>query len=105
MSHTESLLEYKYPTFSFDSDTELKLPASGELTVKFKRRSSTAHEKNGKQDFHYIIEVCELVSASEEKNISPSKKDTSAADALDGLMKKAQKEKAPTKADADEDYE
>lgn len=76
-----------FPTIHFEGPEELGLPPEGMMLVKYrvKREVETTHPP----DRHWYscdIEVQRLMGAEADKDLRPSKRDTSAEDALDKLM-------------------
>jgi hypothetical protein len=77
-----------YPTIHFEGPEELGLPEHGTMLVhyKVKREVETKHPP----DRHWYscdIEIRKICGAEAEKDMRPSKRDTSAEDSLDRLMK------------------
>lgn len=94
MSHSGSMPtplrdddEY-YPSFHFTGEEKLDIPHEGEMTIRYKKTSSSMSE--GKDGKHYscTIEVREIVSVEGKKGAeAPSKRDRTAEESLDKLMK------------------
>jgi len=55
-----------YPTFSFTSQEDHGLPDEGELTVKFKKVSSTEEKNGGKTSYRCTVEVQKILDVEEE---------------------------------------
>jgi hypothetical protein len=77
-----------YPSVHLSGDEELDLPEEGTITFKFKiRREASSKGENGKLRYECDLDLTKLVAAEGEKDARPSKRDTSAEDSLDKLMK------------------
>jgi hypothetical protein len=98
--------EPDYPTLHLDGKTELHLPKEGEITFHYCLVSETSSEnKKGEHRYQCTLEIKELCSVEGEKDERPSRRDTSAEDSLDSLMKKKQEEEeSDDDDDDDEDY-
>lgn len=75
----------EYPTthLEFKAGEGVEIPKDGTITFKF----HLANKSEGDKRCSYTIDLKELVSVTGEKDIRPSKRDTSAEDALDKLAK------------------
>jgi hypothetical protein len=103
-SQTDSPREPDYPILHLDGKTELHLPKEGEITFHYCLISETSSEnKKGEHRYQCTLEIKELCSVEGEKDERPSRRDTSAEDSLDSLMKKKQEE-AEGDDDDDDDY-
>lgn len=80
--------EKHYPSFTYDGPTELGLPESGTMTIRYKEVRREESKRNGVERYSCTIEVQEILSAKGERDERPSKVDKSTEDALDGLMRK-----------------
>ena len=82
-----------YPRFHYSGPQELDLPDEGEMTIKFRKVSETESKReDGSEWYECSIEVqciCECDGKDEVE--PPSKRDTSAEDALDTLARALQK--------------
>jgi hypothetical protein len=58
--------ELYYPSLYLDWDGKYDLPEEGEMTVKFKRRSVTNSERDGKKHQSVELEILSIEDASEE---------------------------------------
>jgi len=85
--------EPDYPTFHYDGKKELDLPDEGEMTIKFRKVSSTSSvNKSGEHRYACTIEVqsiCDVEGADDEDNAPAHGSDKSVSDLLDSLMEKA----------------
>lgn len=75
-----------YPTVHL-SLKEAEIPASGEITFKFRRVEKTETERNGVERCSYTLELTKLTECcccEDEPRKSPSRE---SEDALDALMK------------------
>jgi hypothetical protein len=83
---SDSEKKLHYPTFTYEGPEELDLPEEGILEIRFKKRRETSKvREDGKHWYECEIEVrciCEVESEEEE---APTRRDTSAEDALDAL--------------------
>jgi hypothetical protein len=101
---SESKKKY-YPTIHFSEDSPPEFPEEGEMTVKYKKVSSTTRETDGKKVYECTLEIQELISAEgsdEGEDESPTKSYDEAGDALDKLA--AEKSKSKKKKNSDEGY-
>lgn len=75
----------EYPTahLEFKSGDDTELPKDGTITFKY----HLSNKSEGDKRCSYTLDLKELVSVTGEKDIRPSKRDTSAEDALDKLAK------------------
>lgn len=87
----------EYPTahLEFKSGEDTELPKDGTITFKY----HLSNKSEGDKRCSYTLDLKELVSVTGEKDNRPSKRDTSAEDALDKLAK----EKSDKNSDG-EDY-
>jgi hypothetical protein len=78
-----------YPSLhlEFVGDDAVDFPKDGKVTFEYHLASETESDRNGKERCSYTLEIRKLLKVEGEKDIRPSKSDTSAADALDKLMK------------------
>jgi hypothetical protein len=92
-----------YPTLhlEFTGDDAVDFPKDGKVEFEYHLSSETESDRNGKKRCSYTLEIRKLLDVEGEKDIRPSKTDTSAGDALDKLMKA--KESA-SDDDGDESY-
>lgn len=83
--------EKHYPAFHIESDKPLELPGDeGEMTIKFKKTSSSHSKSDGHERYSCTIEVREIVSAEgDEGNSAPAKnRGKDSENALDAIRKK-----------------
>ncbi len=85
--------EPEYPSFHYEGEKELELPDEGEMTIHFRKTSSTSSvDKDGKHHYACTVEVqsfCDVDGADDNEDISPAHgSDKSVSDLLDGLMEK-----------------
>ena len=85
-----------FPTIHFEGPEELDLPSCGTMLVEFevKREVETRQPESGKHWYQCDIAIKKIISAEAEKDISPSRRDRSAEDNLDRLMKEHEAEEA-----------
>jgi hypothetical protein len=80
-----------YPTFHYSGPEDLDLPTDGEMTIDFRKVSETSRvNPDGSHWYECTIEVREIneVDADEDDDVEPpTRRDTSAEDNLDRLMK------------------
>jgi hypothetical protein len=85
-----------YPTFHYDGKKELDLPDEGEMTIKFRKVSSTSSvNKEGEHRYACTIEVrsvCDVEGESDDESPAHGS-DKSVSDLLDSLMKKAMEDR------------
>jgi len=75
-----------FPAFTFYYDEPRQFPEEGTMVIKYcLLRSDSDNRRPEDSKYSCTIAVEELVSAEGEKDMSPSKRDTSASDALDKL--------------------
>jgi hypothetical protein len=87
--------EEYFPEFTFREAGEPEFPESGTMVIKY-NKVRTSYDKKSKKPYQCTIEVKEIVSANGEKGVeAPAKSDRTTEDALDGLLKKKQKESNP----------
>lgn len=81
-----------YPSFHYTGEEKLDIPHEGEMTIRYKKTSSSMIEgKDGKM-YSCTVEVREIVSVEGKKGAeAPSKRDRSAEESLDKLMAEKQK--------------
>ena len=93
-----------YPSFHYTGSEELGIAKEGAMTVKYKVVSTEESDRNGKHKYECTVEVHEIVSAKGEDDDDerPARSNTSAADALDALMKAAVEQHESGENDADE---
>lgn len=88
--------EPDYPSFHYDGKKELDLPDEGEMTIKFRKVSSTSSvNKAGEHRYACTIEVrsiCDVEDGDEDDSPAHGS-DRSVSDLLDSLMEKATKER------------
>lgn len=85
--------EKYYPSFHFSDDEPLDIPHEGEMTIRYKKTSSTMSE-NREGETHYMctVEVQEIVSVEGKKGAAaPSKRDRTAEESLDKIMSEKEK--------------
>lgn len=80
-----------YPSFHYSGPKELDLPDEGEMTIRFKKVSSSKNESNGKTHHSCTVEVLKIVSVSEAEAEPVREKKTE--EALDDLAKEKMAEK------------
>jgi hypothetical protein len=80
-----------YPEFTYSGDKELELPEEGEMVIKFRTVRETEDVREGR--YTCTVEVLSIEKVKGEKDNRPSKRDTSAEDALDTLAKAFGKDK------------
>jgi len=92
-----------YPTIHFTEDEPPEFPSEGEMTVKYKKVSSTTRETDSKKVYECTLEIQKIISAeeSESEDESPTKSHDEAGDALDKLAAEKSKLK---KKNSDEGY-
>lgn len=78
-----------YPTvhLEFEGEDAYDFPKDGTVTFQYHLVSKTESTRGGKKRCSYTLEVRKLGSVKGEKDIRPSKRDTSTEDNLDRLMK------------------
>lgn len=83
----------EYPTLhlEFSGEDAYDFPKDGTVTFQYHLASETESDRNGKKRCSYTLEIRKLSGVKGEKDIRPSKTDTSASDALDKLMKEKEK--------------
>ncbi len=93
----ESPMEMKpqdhYPTFHYEGPEELDLPDHGAMLVHYKVKREV--ETKNPPDRHWYscdVEIRKILGAEAEKDMRPSKRDTSAEDNLDRLMKEREEQ-------------
>lgn len=84
-----------YPTAHYEGPEELDLPPHGTMVVHYRvlrEEEIKLPQKPEGHDHWYRcdIQLRRIISAEAEKDIRPSKRDTSAEDNLDSLMRNAQ---------------
>jgi hypothetical protein len=88
--------EPDYPTFHYDGRKELDLPDEGEMTIKFRKVSSTSSvNKEGEHRYACTIEVqsiCDVEDGDEDDVEAPvNTRGNGTADALDKILTTMQK--------------
>lgn len=85
-----------YPRFHYSGPKELDLPDEGEMTIKFRKVSETESKReDGSEWYECSIEVrCICDCGESEEMEAPTKRDTSAEEALDTLARALQKSKS-----------
>jgi hypothetical protein len=91
--------EPSYPTFHYEGKEELDLPDEGEMTITFRKTSSTSSvDKKGEHRYACTIEVqsiCDVEDGDEDDIEAPAHgSDKSVSDLLDDMMKKHVEAKA-----------
>lgn len=76
-----------YPTIHFEGPEELGLPEHGTMLVHYKVKREVETKTPQGDWYSCDIEVRKILGVEAEKDIRPSKRDTSAEDALDNLMR------------------
>lgn len=94
---SEGPSEDRYPEVHLETKEGLGLPKSGTITFRYDTESETSR----KGSYSCTLSLRSVVSADGEKDARPSKRDTSAEDALDALAKEKSKAKEEP---ADEGY-
>jgi hypothetical protein len=89
-SHTDRPPDYPSLHLEFDDEDAPDFPDDGTITLRYHVSQKTESDRNGKQRCSYTLEVQKLVDVKGEKDIRPSKRDTSTEDNLDRLMKAKQ---------------
>lgn len=88
MAATEAPEKY-YPTVTYTSDEEIKLPESGCLLIEFKKVESRESSRNGKETHSCTFEVRKIVGIEGKEDCDDSdnagKAKNEAGDALDKL--------------------
>ena len=75
-----------YPSFHYSGPKELDLPDSGEMTICFKKSSETSKvRRDGSHWYECCIEVQSIKDVDDDEPESPTRRDTSAGDALDKI--------------------
>lgn len=91
---TDSPKKY-YPSFHYSGDKKLKIPAEGEMVVRYKKTSSEHRtDSDNKEHYACTIEIREIVSVESEDAEAPASnlsRDTE--DALDSIARKQSKAK------------
>lgn len=79
----------EYPTLhlEFAGEDAVEFPKDGTVTFKYHLASETESDRDGKKRCSYTLEVRKLTDLKGEKDIRPSKRDTSTEENLDKLMK------------------
>ena len=85
--------EKHYPSFTYDGSTELDLPDSGVMTIRFKEIRREESSRNGVERYSCTVEVQQIISVKPDAE-PPAKTDKSASDALDELMAAKEAESA-----------
>lgn len=81
-----------YPSFHYTGEEKLDLPHEGEMTIRYKKTSSSMSEGKGGKHYSCTIEVQEIVSVEGKKVAeAPSKRDRTSEESLDKLMSEKQK--------------
>jgi hypothetical protein len=82
-----------YPSFHYSGEKDLDLPMEGTMTVQFciTRKTSTETD-TGKHHYSCDIDLKKITNVKSEVS-APTKRDTSAEDALDKLAEEKSKEK------------
>lgn len=86
--------EPDYPSFHYDGEKELDLPDEGEMTIRFRKVSSTSSvNKQGEHRYACTIEVQAIcdVEGEEEPDEMYSDKAKGTEDALDALKEMMEK--------------
>lgn len=76
-----------YPTIHFEGPEELGLPEHGTMLVHYKVLKETETKSGDREWYSCDIAIKRIISAEAEKDMRPSKRDTSAEDNLDRLMR------------------
>jgi hypothetical protein len=92
-----------YPDFQYSGDKELDLPKEGTMTIRYCVTREVEEKRNGKDWYQCTVEVKEILSVEGEKDDMPTKRDTSASDALDAIAMSLSKLKAHEESEGDED--
>lgn len=75
-----------YPCFHYSGKKELGLPIEGEMTITFKRKTSTSTEReDGSHWYECTIEVQEIKSVDGEEVSPPTARNNGTEAALDAL--------------------
>jgi hypothetical protein len=77
-----------YPSFHYQGPKELDLPAEGEMTIRFKKVSSSQNESNGKTQHSCTVDVLKILSVTEAE-----KREKKTDEALDELAREKASEK------------
>lgn len=81
-----------FPTVHFEGPEELGLPKRGRMIVEFEVVREVETETPKGHWYSCDIQLKRIESAEEEKDMRPSKRDTSTEDNLDRLMEEKEKE-------------
>lgn len=85
--------EVYYPEFNFREDSKPEFPEEGVMEIRY-RKVRSSYDKKSKKPYSCTIEVMEIIEAEgDEEDEAPTKKDTSAEDALDALAREKMKGK------------
>jgi len=80
-----------YPSFHYTGPESLDLPHEGEMTIRFKKTSSSHSENNGEEQYSCTIEVRDIVKVKGEDVEAPTRRGNETEEALDSLAKKMKK--------------
>jgi hypothetical protein len=89
-----------FPEFHYSGETPMKVPDSGEMTIRFRKVADSKSVRDGKTNYSCTIEVREIVDVDSDDVEAPAKSMSGAGDALDAIMKRKMKE---SEEDEDED--
>lgn len=90
MMAKDEMPEKVYPRFHYSGPVELELPDEGTMEIEFCKKSETSRVKeDGKHWYECDIEVKSICEVEGEEEVEPpTRRDTSAEDALDALAEK-----------------
>jgi len=91
MTDGDSKREPDYPTFHYEGKEDLDLPEEGEMTIKFRKVSSTSSvNKKGEHRYACTIEVqsvCDVEGEEEPDEMYSAGSSKESGDALDEIRK------------------
>lgn len=87
VSQTDRPPDYPSLHLEFTDEDAPDFPDDGTVTFRYHLSQKTESDRNGKERCSYTLDIQKLVDVKGEKDIRPSKRDTSTEDNLDRLMK------------------
>lgn len=76
-----------YPSFHYEGPEEIKIPAHGNMTVHYCVTRVRQTTTNSGEWYECDIQIKRIISAEEEKDDSPTKKNDDTENALDKLAR------------------
>ena len=96
-----------YPYFNYRGDKDLKLPDTGEMTIRYKvcRITKETDNDDNAPKFDIKIDILKIVSVEGKGTEAPAKSGSEAADALDAIAAALNKAHEESEGDDEDDEE